>query len=270
MTPVIFDTPEFEFFCQNKYYALGFGEAELADGSRVPAGRYLYPYSYWGIAALDQTGSPSMLYPCAGLGQTTRKASCAGLKAVILDPAFKAQHLDPGAIADTIYTWRTLDYQDYPQRPALPDLAKIYAWNLDEFYDTNITRRPASIVPQVREDGSTMIEPMFRYHARYDWIDDVHAARGAPQWPQGFFTSADLARLCGSQILGVDGRTKVANAPVGFLTHKMTATKPGGRADVVWGFDPSRFEPAAITKAIRWVLHEQFGLSAARGGQTSP
>ena len=29
------------------------------------------------------------------------------LKAIVLDPSFKSSYLDPGAIADTILTWRT-------------------------------------------------------------------------------------------------------------------------------------------------------------------
>ena len=198
---------------------------------------------------------------------TSRRSNCAGLKAVILDPVFKAQHIDLGAMPDTIYTWRTLDYVDYPQLPAFPDLSKSFLWNLDEFYDTNITSRPTAVVPQVRSDGELMIEPMFRYHARYDWIDDVYARRGVPQWPAGYLTAEDLQRYCGRYILGLGGRTKVAGAPVGFLSHASTAAKPGGRADILWGFDPSRFDRTGITKAIRWVLGEQFGLRFVHVGE---
>ena len=270
LMPMIFDTPETYTTCNNQRWALGWGERELPDGTTQLVGPTLYPYRIWGVVALDQCATSNTLFPCAGTGQTARKASCSGLKAIVLDPAFKAQYVDPGAMADTIFTWRTLDSRDYPTAPAFPRLSLPFNWGLDEFYDRNITSRTTAVVPQQRQDGGPMIEPMFKYYSRYDWIDDVYANRGIPQWPTGYLTTDSLNAYCGRQILGTSGRTKVEGATVAFLSNKTVATKPGGRGDVLWGFDPSRFDRAKIIKAVRWVLREQFGLPFVASGKQNP
>ena len=47
---------------------------------------------------------------------------------------------------------------------------------------------------------------------------------------------------------------------MGFLTTKSIEGKPLARADVVWGFDPHRFDHARMGDAIRWVLGDHFDL----------
>ena len=53
---------------------------------------------------------------------------------------------------------------------------------------------------------------------------------------------------------------RTEGVPVGFLTHKTEYLKPSRKGDVVWGFDPYRFDWAEMRRAVRWVLGEYFGL----------
>jgi hypothetical protein len=41
----------------------------------------------------------------------------------------------------------------------------------------------------------------------------------------------------------------------------LEADKPNQRGDVVWGFDPYRFNNDHMRAAVRWVLGEYFGLT---------
>ena len=52
--------------------------------------------------------------------------------------------------------------------------------------------------------------------------------------------------------------------PIGFFVHKTKYEKPSQKADVVWGFDPYRFDSVQVRQAIRWVLGEHFGLAMSR------
>ena len=273
VTPIIFDTTEEILTAGANRYALGFGRRRDPDGSVVMIGKERYPYAIWGIAALDQPSSDYHVWPGVTTAQSLRKSNCVGNKAIVLDPAFKAAYLTPGAIADTIYSWRRIDWRDFraPGYPTYPLLSETFQWGLDEFYDTNITERVTPIVPQLVADPDNpgalrpAIDVMFRMYTRYDWIDDIHHQRGDPGWPLNVWSMDELVRnqnsICGrAGVNELTMRTRITGAPCGFLSHKMESTKPSGRGNVCWGFDPSRFDREQIRRAIRWVLRDQFGL----------
>lgn len=271
ITPIIFDTTEETHGCGSAFFAAGFGRRINPDGSEVWIGRERYPYAIWGIAALDIPSSDYETIQCLGVTQTIRKATCVGNKAILLDQAFKAAYLSPGAIADTIYTFRTIDYRDYnAQGFPEPTLTNAFVWGFDEFYDYNVTPRVTPIVPQVIVDPDApsgvrpAIDVMFRMYTRFDWIDDVFAAPpyNDPGWPIGSYSGDDIISICGRTAVNPPTwRTAITGAPCGFVSHKVENTKPSGRGDVCWGFDPSRFNRVRIRQAIRWVLRDQFGLT---------
>ncbi len=277
MSPIIFDTEEETRMYGNTSYALGFGWRRTADGNLTLIGKERYPYLIWGIDAIDAPSSLVRIYPGSpGLASLARKAPCVGTKAVVLDPAFKASYVDPGAMADTIYAARNIDWVDYPA-PTLENpysyppfnLVTTYVWGLDEFYDTNITQRPTAIIKQKLSDGRPAMEPMWRLYSRFDWIDDLHAQNGYPGWPQYYpppnettrlYTDTDLRGICGVYGLNLQKRSVTGGAVVGLISRKFEQTKPSGRPDVLWGFDPYRFNRTKIKQAIRWVLREEFGM----------
>jgi hypothetical protein len=275
MTPIIFDTVEETRVYNNTTYALGFGYRRTPEGDLTLLGPERYPYLVWGIDALDQPSGLDYVWPGSpGLGSFARKAPCAGLKAIVLDEAFKAAYVDPGALADTIYGARNIDWRDYPAPTSgnpnsFPpfSLTTTYAWGLDEMYDTNVTQRPTAIIRQHLPDGRLAAEPMWRQYSRFDWIDDLHAQRGDPYWPRfqpdgvtPLFTSTDLQGICGRTGLNLQGHSTTSGAVVGIISRKFELTKPFRRPDVLWGFDPYRFNNAKIKQAIRWVLREEFGM----------
>ncbi len=261
--PIIFGTSEeIHTFVDNRY-AAGFGYRLLPDGTRGSIGEKNYGSKAWGLAAIDATSHAFYEYPGMYRAQDARKSSCVGLKGIILDPAFKTAYVDPGALADTILTARNIDFKDYPPYPAYPDLAAPFIWKLDEYYDPpiQITSRTTPIVPVMMADGRAAIEPMWRLYSRFEWIDDLHEARGDFAWPSNQYTPALLTSICGPQALALDGHTRLEGVAVGVVSHQTELTKPTGRPDVLWGFDPARFDRTKIKKAIRWVLAEQFGLT---------
>ncbi len=278
MTPIIFDTEEEYRVFQNTNYALGFGWRRTPDGDLTLIGRERYPYLVWGIDVIDSPSGPSYVWPgVPGFGSAARKAPCAGLKAIVLDGAFKAAYVDPGAMADTIYGARNVDWRDYPvATPSNPnpyppfDATTTFDWGLDEFYDTNLTQRPTAIIKQRLADGRPAAEPMWRQYSRYDWIDDLHAQRGDPYWPffqpdgtTVLFTSSQMQGICGRYGLNLlnPPRSVSGGVVVGIISRKFETTKPSGRPDVLWGFDPYRFNKAKIKQAIRWVLREEFNMT---------
>jgi hypothetical protein len=103
---------------------------------------------------------------------------------------------------------------------------------------------------------------MFRAYTRFDWVDDLHGAAGDPDWPLSTLGSwSQVLRQCGTY--GVDfleGRTAITGQTVGFFSHKLEDLQANNKADVVWGFDPYRFDHAQIGAAIQWVLGQHFGL----------
>jgi hypothetical protein len=275
MTPIIFDTEEETRLYANNNYALGFGWRRTPEGSLTLIGPERYPYLIWGIDALDSPSGLSYVWPgLPGYASIARKMACVGMKAIVLDQAFKTAYIDPGAMADTIYAARNIDWKDYPvPTPANPngyppfDATAGFIWGLDELYDTNLTQRPTAIIKQKLPDGRDAMEPMWRLYSRFDWIDDVHAQGGDPYWPRFYpdgvtplLTPQQLQTTCGRYGLNLDGRSVTGGAVVGLISRKFETTKPSGRPDVLWGFDPYRFNKTKIKQAIRWVLREQFGM----------
>jgi hypothetical protein len=111
-------------------------------------------------------------------------------------------------------------------------------------------------------DGEPCVEPMFRMYSRYDWVDDLHAAAGDSAWPAPYFNDLDELRAkCGQ--FGLDYtslRSPLTGRTTGFVTHVLEGNKPNPVGDVIWGFDPYRFDREEIGKAIQWVLGVHFGL----------
>jgi len=84
------------------------------------------------------------------------------------------------------------------------------------------------------------------------WYDDV--------WPVGYY-DAPLSQLCGRYALTVnDAASRTNNVVLGVLSHKTAEDKPSQIGDILWGFDPYRYDHAQMTEVIRWVLGEHFRL----------
>jgi len=278
MFPIILDSTEEYYQYLTNRYALGSGTRLLPDGTSEMIGKTRYPYSVWGVDAIDEPSHSWYVYPgVPGTGSFARKSNCAGMKGLLLDPVFKAAHLDPGAVEDTILTARVIDYKDYPARPNYPNLRTSFVWGLDEFYDRDVAGRLSPIVPVLLPDGRPAVEPMFRLLSRYEWIRSLHVARGDTRWPlhstSGFtydmFDSDALRATCSSGLPSTNGvlfdlsdppGVRLEGSMVGLLSHKSELAKPTRGGDVLWGFDPSRFDQTKIRKAIRWVLGQEFGL----------
>jgi hypothetical protein len=261
MIPWIFDTDEEYLECSGNTYAVGFGEQELPDGSTILRGTLRYPYRSLGLAMLDHVTPRFNIYGECGFGSTgsgARNAACAGTKALALDSDFAAAHPPGGAFPDTIFTEAVIDWRD--QNPDHYEDLNTFTWGNDEFYDGNITDRTTPWSPQDC-DGMACVEPMFRIHSRFDWVDVMHEDAGDPDWPHNVFTGEELEERCGRH--GLDGtldNALTSGQTVGFIAHKYDAMHPSGVGDVVWGFDPYRFDHTHITSAIQWVLGQHFGL----------
>jgi subtilisin-like proprotein convertase family protein len=79
-------------------------------------------------------------------------------------------------------------------------------------------------------------------------------------WPVGYYVAV-LQTLCGKYGLAVgEQASNTNNLVVGLLSHKTAQQKPSQVGDVLWGFDPYRFNHTQMTEAIRWVLGEHFNL----------
>ena len=263
MLPWIFDTDETYEYVSGSWYpfSLGFGWHTMPDGTVVQLGTERFPYKNLGISVLDHVTPKYTVYGYTGAGgvmNAARGSACVGAKAMILDPAFAARYLPDGlAFADTIFTEAIIDWRDLS--PGYRDSLRGWSWGNTEFYDGNITERSTQWSPQVCDD-QPCIDPMFRIYSRFDWVDDVNLAAGNPGWPAGSIPG-QLGTICGSH--GVDyttGRSRTGGQMAGFVTHKLEANKPSQRGDVVWGFDPYRFDHVEIKRAIHWLLGEHFGI----------
>lgn len=265
-TPFVFESTEPE---QNGYQT-SFGYVELPDGSVVPRGVRQYAYATVGIAALDWTSSSSKTaYGRDVTLYVDRPANCSGMKGMVLDAGFRAQHLiGPGVLADTLYTDAVIDWQDAANQAAgtLTLTSSIFPFRYDEFVDAAIIGQPTPIVPQACADGpgGLCIEPMFTGLSRFDYIREVNWAAGDTGWPQSQYTAAELRDLCGVIALedyqGEEQSSARTNGQTyGYFSYKTAASKPSGKADAYWGFDPYRFDPEQSKRAIRWVL-DYFGL----------
>jgi hypothetical protein len=184
-----------------------------------------------------------------------------GVKAVVLDPQFKNRYLPEGGVfPDTIYTEPSIDWRDRDQIHR--DSLDRWPWGSDEFYNGNITERTTPWSEQICDDGPC-VEPMLRIYSRFDWVDDQNVAEGNPDWPVPYYNDEDeLKAVCGQHSIEFQTvRTKTTGQVIGFFSHKMKANKPSRQPDVVWGFDPYRFNRSEIQSMIQWVLGEHFGLT---------
>ncbi len=270
MVPMIFDTQETILIVNGTEYEVGFGTAEMPDGSLVPRGPRMYPYATAGISALDWTSpNTKTIYNRANVARFDRTVDCVGLKGLVLDPTFKANHLvGPGAVADTIWTEPTIDWHDYVDAAAdtLGLFHLTFPFRNDEFINANISTRVTPIVPQQCADGpdGMCVEPMFTGVARFDYIRQYNRDRGDADWPHSQYDNWELDDGCGLLALtsyeGVPRSSALTNDKTfGYMSYKSVADKPSGKADVYWGFDPYRFDHAEARKAVTWVL-EYFGL----------
>jgi len=260
--PIIYNTDEGAILCNNQSRAMSFGTRRDEDDNIIVVGREQYPYRAVGLGMVNMI-QPATFYEASGVcgyGGFDAKAQCLGTKAIIVDPDFKALRTDGAAFPDTIYTWATIDHVD-ALSAGIPDVRTIYNFGfIDEFYDHNVTSRSTSWAPQRIEGGARAIEPMWRSYTRYDWILDRHIANGNSNYPDRNI-NGDMQVTCGDWAINPStGRTRLDGVPLGVLSYKSALTKPGGRADVFWGFDPSRMDHDGIIEALHWVLEDHFGL----------
>lgn len=264
MVPWVFDTSEQAVVFGNQVYFVGFGTRELPDGTEILVGRERYPYRVAGISMLDQVKPRYNVYGAVGQGSTSsnaRSSSCGGVKGLILDPDFKARYMPEGGVfPDTIYADAVIDWKDLS--PGYRDSLLPWPWGSDELYDGNISERTTPWSSQICDD-EPCVDPMFRMYSRFDWVDDIHLAAGDPDWPNYIYPSSEEIRTrCGHRLMNsATGRTRTTGHIVGFISHKMEENKPNRKGDVVWGFDPYRFNREDIQDAIHWILGEHFGLT---------
>ncbi|MBD3222874.1 hypothetical protein GF314_16725 [bacterium] len=256
----------------------GFGYRELPSGEEVQVGLSRYPFATVGVSVVDVM-SPSASYYEYGNGRLVnrrRKGTCVGLKGLAIDADFRADYMPGGGVfADTIWTDETVDWND----PLFPDdrdvLQKSYIWGEDEFYNADIVSRNTPWTLQMCEvDGVEVecIEPMFRSVSRFDWVR-TERQRIDPEdtWPDGYYGGQGqllLSTQCGDRGLNTTQDRAVTNDQyVAFITNKTAINKPSQKGDVVFGFDPYRFDNTEMKKVIRWVLGEHFGLDMTAGGK---
>jgi hypothetical protein len=253
---------EFTSF-NNVNYATGWGTRELPDGTEILLGKERYPYRSIGVSVLDHAQPQEHVYGIyTALASTAvRSSACVGLKGLALDDSFKVNHMAQGSVfPDTILTNPEIDWKDIAQPTTIRDRLGAFPFATDEIYDRFIVPRSTPWSPQECGD-QPCIEPMFRFYSRFDWIDDVHMAVGDTLWPYNLMSHDTVTNQCGRAALDpITGRTRIGNSITGFISHKMEANKPSRKGDVVWGFDPYRFERDAIQNAIHWVLGEHFNL----------
>ena len=254
LSPIIYDTDEGNTTCGNASYALSFGVRLDEDDRLVVRGREQFPYRAMGLS-LSSVMIPPKFYigpTICGDGGYHFFRRCGGTKAVILDPQFKSQYVQNGAFADTMFTWSQIDWAE------TRDITDNYAFGgNDEFYDVNVTARTTNWAPQQLPDGSPAVVPVWRAYTRYDWVLDTHLASGDTDYPGDL----DVTIPCGTW--GIDpntNRVRTDGVPIGVMSFKTAETKPGGRPDMLWGFDPYRFNPTEMTKALRWTLQDRFGV----------
>ena len=260
MVPIMFTSQESVAQFGGNTFVVGFGQSTLPDGSEVDRGPRQYPYATAGITTLDwAVPVGKYVYGRLNLASEDRKASCAGVKALVIDPDFKARHMGGvPAFADTIGTNTLIDWRDQ-----VADLANEFPFRGDEFVDANITAQPTPWQPQECSEGpdGLCLEPMFRAVARFDWVRESKWAEGDVDWPGSEYTPQELEAICGELALnGAMDSALTNDQVVGYFSHTTVADKPSGQPDVYWGFDPYRFDPTETKQALRWVL-QNFGLN---------
>ena len=250
--PLIYTSSEPPVTCGGQEYAMSYGTTVDFDGNEIVTGMLTYSYRALGLTVRDLvSGGPTL--PCsAGVVMQDRNRVCTSPKGVVIDPVFRSGSGLISSIPDTTMTWSVIDHADTGEL----DIAWSFGYS-DEVFDWNATLRDTDWEPQTLPDGSPVVEVMLRSMPRYDWVRDQNDA----SWPD-----FDPVEVCGGGVFldpvgpGSPGQTGMSGAPLGVLTRATSATKPGGRPDVLWGFDPYRFEPEAMTSLIRWTLGAQFGL----------
>ena len=272
--PIVFTSRESNLLVFDQTQTVGFGTRELPSGEEVQRGPLMYPYATAGITALDWTSpSSKFIYGRQQIATNDRKVSCVGLKGLVLDPDFKIYHgIGPGVVPDTMWTDPEIDWNDAldAQSGTVPLSTLNFPFNKDEFVNGNIGPRTTPIIPQECDwadaPGGNCIEPMFKGIARFDWLRELRWRKGDPEWPYSEFDANELNFYCGAMALteyeGVPLSSARTNGQTfGFFSYKMVSEdKPSRKADVYWGFDPYRFDPAGSKKAIRWVL-QYFGIA---------
>ncbi len=254
----------------------GFGERELPDGTTVQVGPLRYPYFTAGVATIDIM-SPNAAYYEYGIGllaRLRRRNACASMKGLQIDQNFKARYMPSGNVfPDTIWTesgdidWRDVwgpHYTDLNNPDYIDPLAISYVWQNDEFYDADVIGRGTNFDLQ-ECDGERCVEAIFRSISRYDWVRMNQFEDGNTDWPDGFYGDQGqlvLDQVCGNKALSLDqSRAITDNQIVGFIARKTSPNKPSQVGDVVFGFDPYRFDNTEMEKVVHWVLGEHFGLS---------
>lgn len=271
MVPIIFDTGEETYTLNGESFVVGFGVKTQPDGTEVDRGPLMYPYLTAGISALDWAVPLNKhIYGRRNLANIDRQAACAALKGIVLDPAFKANHLiGPGAIADTIRTNPDIDWRDLAS-PAADTLGNEFPFAGDEFVNYNISSRSTPIILQECEEANDgyCIETMFTGISRFDWLRERKWAEGDDAWPWSTYGNTRIDEICGVMALTnyttdetvvPKGSARTNGLTYGYMSYKTVTDKPGGQPDVYWGFDPYRFNTVQTQKAILWVL-ESFGL----------
>jgi len=258
----------------------GFGNRELPDGTIVRAGLSLFPFATLGVSVVDVMSMNS--YYEYGTGQplrpARRRASCVGLKGLTMDPSFRLKYSTAGVLADTIWTDQTIDGADNPFGVNGDALDYNYGWGTDEFYNTDAVGRGTPFTIQAGpvwgcgdSEADLCVEPMLRSYARFDWVKlRRQEVDPSDTWPTGYYGGPgqdSLTSLCGTRALNSTGQAITHDRPVAFLTNKTVAAKPSRVGDVVFGFDPYRFDHDEMTRVIRWVLGEHFGLDMEAGGK---
>lgn len=250
--PIIYDSTEGVQECAGgTLKALSFGITQDDETNEIIiVGRTKFPYRTMGLSLTSLTIPPNfsgLRRECAYEGDLAKK--CIGTKAIRLNQEFKNNYVNVGAFSDLIMTDASLDWKDL--QSAIPPISNIYNYGTrDEIYNFNTSGRSSSWAPQYGFDGLPYIVPMWHSYPRYDWWLDLNLANGA----------IDIATYnCGSEAIDPKtGRTRMDGVPIGVLSFK---AHPGETADVLWGFDPYRFDREEIKKAIRWVLGEHFGMT---------
>jgi hypothetical protein len=256
----------------------GFGYRDLPDGSEELVGLTRYPYATLGLSVVDLF-SPSGLYYEYDTGvfaRTRRKAACAAMKGLVIDDEFRANYFPGGGVvADTVWTESYIDHFDDPDPAGIDVLQFAYEWGDDEFYNTDAVSRNTPFTIQLCETENGVqdcIEPMFRSIARFDWVQIARREIDPDDtWPDGYYGGTgqlDLSALCGNRSLN-PARTDAITTDrvVAFITHKTAPEKPSQVGDVVFGFDPYRFDNEEMRKIVRWTLGEYFGLSMTAEGK---
>ncbi|MDO9695816.1 MAG: hypothetical protein Q7W56_13940 [Candidatus Latescibacteria bacterium] len=259
--PVIYNNDDDDFQCAGEARGMSFGVREEEDGTRTIFGTLQYPYRGLGIAASSMFTPGNFYYSptLCGSGTTHRKQNCVGTKAIIIDPEFKSEYVQAGSFPDTIFVWNQIAWTDAATVAGggIPAPSSPYSFSQnDEYYDYNETARRAVWSPQTLPDGRPAVETMWRAMPRYDWILDLHLANADDDF------TYPTSNPCGIYARdAATGRTTLNGVPIGLFSYQTVSTKPGGRADVVWGFDPHLYDHTQMKRVIRWVLGEHFGLA---------